>query len=158
MHKMPAGLCTCNKNAMFGTTQEAPYETAARASFTGSHVQPAVCVVRSVHGFPCQRIEISNQSILFLEQNMQNPETRATAACTSKIRAAGYAIIMHWRNCRLLDDDWIITMRDATFQNSQFSSTDLIAQSNFSRSVFEKNFSMGTLNFLENTTVRRGSM
>lgn len=43
-------------------------------------------------------------------------------------------------------------------QNSQFSSTDLMAQSNFSRSVFEKNLSMGTLNFLEKTTVRRGSM
>ena len=44
------------------------------------------------------------------------------------------------------------------FQNSQFSSTDLMAQSNFSRRVLEKNFSMGTPNFLENTTVRRGSM
>jgi hypothetical protein len=34
----------------------------------------------------------------------------------------------------------------------------LIAHSNFSRSVFEKNFSIGTLNFLEKTTVNRGSM
>lgn len=44
-------------------------------------------------------------------------------------------------------------------QNSQFgSSTDLIAQLNFSRRVLEKNFSIGTSNFFENTTVRRGSM
>lgn len=43
-------------------------------------------------------------------------------------------------------------------QNSQSSSTDLIAQSNFSRRVFEKKRSMGTSNFLEKTTVRRGSM
>lgn len=43
-------------------------------------------------------------------------------------------------------------------QNSQFSSTDLMAHSNFSRSVLEKNFSMGTLNFLTKTTVSRGSM
>lgn len=43
-------------------------------------------------------------------------------------------------------------------QNSQSSPADLIAQSNFSRSVLEKNRSIGTLNFFENTTVRRGSM
>jgi hypothetical protein len=43
-------------------------------------------------------------------------------------------------------------------QNSQSSSTDLIAHSNFSRKAFEKNFSIGTLNFLLKTTVRRGSM
>lgn len=45
-------------------------------------------------------------------------------------------------------------------QNSQSSSSssDSIAHVNFSRSVFEKNFSTGTSNFLENTTVRRGSM
>lgn len=48
--------------------------------------------------------------------------------------------------------------RQFPFQNSQSSSTDLIAQSNFSRSVLEKNFSIGTSNFLEKTTVRRGSM
>lgn len=47
---------------------------------------------------------------------------------------------------------------ESAFQNSQSSSTDLIAQSNFSRNVLEKNFSMGTSNFLEKTTVRRGSM
>ena len=45
-------------------------------------------------------------------------------------------------------------------QNSQVSSspTDWIAQLNLSRSVLEKNFSIGTLNLLEKTTVRRGSM
>ena len=43
-------------------------------------------------------------------------------------------------------------------QNSQSSSTDLIAQLNFSRRVLEKNLSIGTLNFFEKTTVRRGSM
>lgn len=43
-------------------------------------------------------------------------------------------------------------------QNSQSASTDLMAHSNFSRSALEKNFSMGTLNFLLKTTVRRGSM
>lgn len=50
------------------------------------------------------------------------------------------------------------TPNNAAFQNSQSSSTDLIAQSNFSRRVFEKSFSIGTPNFLQKTTVRRGSM
>ena len=43
-------------------------------------------------------------------------------------------------------------------QNFQVSSTDAIAQANFSRSVLEKKRSMGTSNFFEKTTVRRGSM
>ena len=43
-------------------------------------------------------------------------------------------------------------------QNSQFSSTDLIAQSNFSRRVLEKKRSIGTSNFFEKTTVNLGSM
>jgi hypothetical protein len=45
-------------------------------------------------------------------------------------------------------------------QNSQSSSSsiDSMAQVNLSRRVFEKNFSIGTLNFLAKTTVRRGSM
>lgn len=45
-------------------------------------------------------------------------------------------------------------------QNSQstLSSTDLMAQLNFSRRVLEKNFSIGTSNFLAKTAVRRGSM
>jgi len=47
---------------------------------------------------------------------------------------------------------------DERTQNSQSSSTDLMAHSNFSRRALEKNFSIGTLNFLLKTTVRRGSM
>lgn len=43
-------------------------------------------------------------------------------------------------------------------QNSQSASTDWIAHVNFSRSDFEKSFSIGTSNFLQKTTVRRGSM
>lgn len=43
-------------------------------------------------------------------------------------------------------------------QNSQFSSTDFMAHPNFSRRVFEKMRSIGTSNFLQKTTVRRGSM
>lgn len=43
-------------------------------------------------------------------------------------------------------------------QNSQSSSTELIAQLNLSRSVLLKKRSIGTLNFFEKTTVRRGSM
>ena len=68
---------------------------------------------------------------------------------------------------------WVIARTQSTFsmvlatspfraifpdQNTQSSSTDLIAQSNFSRSVLEKKRSIGTPNFLEKTTVRRGSM
>lgn len=52
----------------------------------------------------------------------------------------------------------IIVNHIAPDQNSQSSSTDFTAQSNFSRSVLEKNFSIGTLNFFEKTTVSRGSM
>ena len=51
--------------------------------------------------------------------------------------------------------EWLKSLLD---QNSQSSSTDLIAHSNFSRSCLEKKRSIGTSNFFEKTTVRRGSM
>lgn len=43
-------------------------------------------------------------------------------------------------------------------QKRQFSSVDSMAQLNLSRSVLVKSFSMGTLNFLANTTVNLGSI